>query len=75
MITIYDMTSGTLRKELEDSNNQGDNGSNATDTHWDTTIAPELQLQEIELTNTEQSKAIPSSLLKSDADQFIDQMK
>jgi len=71
MITIYDMTSGTLRKELEASGmpEQVQPGMIEQE-HYQT----ELKLQEIEF-ETKQSDSMPTHLLGARATDFLNSMK
>ena len=72
MITVYDMTSGTLRKEIEASSNAEMEGQ-ASESNWQTT--DNLQLQEVELQTEEQIDALPSAIIGCDVDLLIDQME
>jgi len=74
MIAIYDMTSGTLRKELEAQ-------SPVKEKHASVEIqapalhAPEPRLQEIEFTGTAEIHTLPEHLAAIKVEDFIDTMK
>ena len=54
MITVYDMTSGTLRKELEERTQTEELAQPVT---FDAYPQAELQLQEVEWSEAEEQKA------------------
>ena len=71
MITVYDMTSGTLRKELEASSTPSETKPALVEHDGYNT---ELQLQEIEFEQPA-SDSLPAHLLATQTDEFIDSMK
>lgn len=71
MITIYDMTSGTLRKDLEANDEYEQNQSAMIE---QTQYQAELKLQEIEF-ETETPDSMPAHLLDAQADDFLNSMK
>jgi hypothetical protein len=72
MITVYDMTSGTLRKELEESHQT--ESLQQTEMH-EATHAPELQLQEIVFETPVTNDTLPEHLLGIQVEDFINNMK
>jgi hypothetical protein len=72
MITVYDMTSGTFRKELEESRQT--ESVQQTEMH-ETMYAAELQLQEIVFATPVSNDTLPEHLLGIKAEDFINSMK
>jgi len=72
MITVYDMTSGTLRKELEESKQT--ESLQQTEMH-EAILAPGLQLQEIVFESPCSDEALPEHMLGIKAEDFINSMK
>ncbi len=72
MITVYDMTSGNLRKEFEEGRQT--QSIQQVESH-ETVYAPELQLQEIAMEAPDSSDTLPQHLLGINAGDFIKNMK
>jgi hypothetical protein len=72
MITVYDMTSGTLRKELEERKQM--KSLQQTEMH-EALHAPGLQLQEIVFEPPVSEEALPEHMLGIKAEDFINSMK
>lgn len=73
MIKVYDMTSGTLREELE-----ANTIILQDDLHTDQIVMPALsvQLQEYDFTTPDATQnAMPTTLLQVNSEKFIDDMK
>lgn len=73
MIKVYDMTSGTLREELE-----ANTIIPQDDLRTDQIVMPALgvQLQEYDFTNPGATQnAMPTTLLQVNSEKFIDDMK
>jgi hypothetical protein len=71
MITVYDMTSGTLQKEPEAAGMEA--RQNPVAEH-EMLQMPALQLHE-ENNRVETPKTIPASMLDMDCDLFVERMK
>ena len=74
MIAVYDMTSGTLRKELEARNNTTEEQAPA-ETQATGIALPELRLQEIEFSNTADAHTLPDHMAALEVEDFIKKMK
>jgi len=73
MITVYDMTAGTFRKELEVSNNT--EGQAQPTMVENTAFNKELQLQEVELKRAEVLNSMPAHMVNAKIANFIKTMK
>lgn len=71
MITVYDMTSGTLQKEPEATGMEAKQNPVA---EHEMLPAPALQLHE-EISCVETPENIPATLLNMDCGRFVDRMK
>jgi len=74
MIAVYDMTSGTLRKELEARTNIAKEHSTA-DMQTAGMLLPELRLQEIEFSSSTDTHTLPDHMAALEVEDFIEKMK
>ena len=74
MITVYDMTSGTLRQELE-AEKKSAQPAQATEMHLDIAYSYEPALQEVLLNETSTDKSEARHIAGLDVDSFINRMK
>ncbi len=73
MITVYDMTSGTLRKEFEEGRQT--ERSEQPEQHEALYAPAAAQLQEIEVASPNSRDTLPEHLLGIQVEDFIDNMK
>ncbi len=74
MIAVYDMTSGTLRKELEARKEVTEEHATA---EMQTTgmLLPDLRLQEVEFSITADANTLPDHMAALEVEDFIEKMK